>query len=47
MYSLARMSDLLLQGGRVVEQGAAAQLFKAPQKPYTRTLMAAALNLNG
>ena len=38
---------LVMQGGRVVEQGAAAQLFKAPQKPYTRTLMAAALNLNG
>jgi ABC-type microcin C transport system duplicated ATPase subunit YejF len=27
----------------VVEQGAAAQIFTAPQQPYTQTLLAAAL----
>jgi microcin C transport system ATP-binding protein len=36
---------LVMKDGKVVESGAAAQLFSAPQTPYTRALMAAAFNL--
>jgi len=34
---------LVLQAGRVVEQGVTAQVFDKPQQPYTRQLLAAAL----
>jgi microcin C transport system ATP-binding protein len=36
---------LVLRNGKVVEEGAAADLFKAPQTDYTRALLAAAFNL--
>ena len=36
---------IVLRAGRVVEQGPAAKIFAAPAEPYTRALMAAALEL--
>jgi microcin C transport system ATP-binding protein len=36
---------LVLRNGKVVEEGAAADLFKNPQTPYTKALFAAAFNL--
>src|SRR5512144_2501602 len=36
---------LVLRHGKVVEEGAAAELFKAPKSDYTRALFAAAFNL--
>jgi microcin C transport system ATP-binding protein len=36
---------LVLRNGKVVEEGAAAELFKAPKTDYTRALFAAAFNL--
>jgi microcin C transport system ATP-binding protein len=36
---------LVMRNGKVVEQGAAAELFKKPQSEYTRALFAAAFNL--
>ena len=36
---------LVLRYGKVVEEGAAADLFKAPKSDYTRALFAAAFNL--
>jgi microcin C transport system ATP-binding protein len=36
---------IVMRGGRVVEEGPAAELFKAPQSDYTRALFAAAFNL--
>jgi microcin C transport system ATP-binding protein len=36
---------LVMRNGKVVEQGAAADLFKAPKSDYTRELFAAAFNL--
>jgi microcin C transport system ATP-binding protein len=36
---------LVMKDGKVMETGAAAQLFSAPQTAYTRALMAAAFNL--
>jgi microcin C transport system ATP-binding protein len=36
---------LVLRHGKVVEEGAAADLFKAPKSDYTRALLAAAFNL--
>ena len=32
---------IVLQGGRVVEAGASAQVFSAPREPYTAALLAA------
>jgi microcin C transport system ATP-binding protein len=41
------MSDeiIVLRNGRVVERGPAEQVFSAPAEPYTRALLAAALDL--
>ena len=36
---------LVMQAGRVVEQGPAEEIFEHPQDPYTRTLMAAAFKI--
>jgi len=36
---------VVMKEGRVVEQGTAEQIFDAPQAPYTKALLAAALNL--
>jgi microcin C transport system ATP-binding protein len=36
---------VVMQDGKVVEQGPAAELFAAPQTPYTRALLSAAFNL--
>ena len=36
---------LVMRNGKVVEQGAAAELFKNPKSEYTRALFAAAFNL--
>jgi microcin C transport system ATP-binding protein len=36
---------VVLRNGKVVEEGAAADLFKAPKSDYTRALLAAAFNL--
>jgi microcin C transport system ATP-binding protein len=36
---------IVLRGGRVVEQGPAAELFAAPRDPYTRALFSAAFDL--
>ncbi|HLO78238.1 MAG TPA: ABC transporter ATP-binding protein [Magnetospirillum sp.] len=36
---------IVMKDGKVVEMGSAAQVFHAPQTPYTRALMAAAFNL--
>jgi microcin C transport system ATP-binding protein len=37
---------LVLRNGKMVEEGAAADLFKNPQSDYTRALFAAAFNLD-
>jgi microcin C transport system ATP-binding protein len=36
---------IVLRHGKLVEEGAAADLFKAPKTDYTRALFAAAFNL--
>ncbi|MSP88333.1 MAG: ABC transporter ATP-binding protein [Alphaproteobacteria bacterium] len=36
---------IVLRQGKVVEEGPAAQVFRAPREPYTRALLAAALNM--
>lgn len=36
---------IVMKDGRVVEQGTAEQIFDDPQEPYTKALLAAALNL--
>jgi microcin C transport system ATP-binding protein len=36
---------VVLRDGKVVERGPAAQVFSAPQTPYTKALIAAAFNL--
>jgi microcin C transport system ATP-binding protein len=36
---------VVLRQGKVVEEGAAAQVFESPREPYTRALLAAALNM--
>jgi microcin C transport system ATP-binding protein len=36
---------IVLQGGKVMEQGPAEQIFSRPQHAYTKALMAAAFNL--
>jgi len=37
---------LVMRDGKVVETGAAADLFRNPKDPYTRALFAAAFNLD-
>ena len=42
----ALASDLIvMRNGKVVEQGTAAEVFRAPRDPYTRALFAAAFNV--
>ncbi|MFN3700142.1 MAG: ABC transporter ATP-binding protein [Alphaproteobacteria bacterium] len=36
---------IVMKDGKIVEQGAAAEIFKAPKAEYTKTLLEAALNL--
>jgi len=36
---------IVLKDGKVMEQGAATQIFERPQHAYTKALMAAAFNL--
>ncbi len=36
---------LVMKDGRIVEQGSARDVFERPQRPYTKALLAAALNL--
>ncbi|MBN8899088.1 MAG: hypothetical protein J0H35_13035, partial [Rhodospirillales bacterium] len=36
---------VVLRGGKIVEQGAAEDVFARPSEPYTRALMDAAFNL--
>ncbi|MHA1571455.1 MAG: microcin ABC transporter ATP-binding protein, partial [Alphaproteobacteria bacterium] len=36
---------IVMRDGKVVEQGAAAQIFDSPQEGYTRALMAAAFDI--
>ncbi|HTP82744.1 MAG TPA: ABC transporter ATP-binding protein, partial [Alphaproteobacteria bacterium] len=36
---------MVLKDGRIVEQGPAARIFESPRDPYTKALLAAALNL--
>jgi microcin C transport system ATP-binding protein len=36
---------IVMQAGRVVEQGTATEIFERPRQPYTRALMAAALHI--
>jgi microcin C transport system ATP-binding protein len=36
---------IVMRNGRIVEQGAAADIFAAPQSDYTRALMAAAFDV--
>ena len=46
---VARVCDrvLVMKGGRLVEQGPVADVFAAPSSGYTRTLLAASLDLTG
>jgi microcin C transport system ATP-binding protein len=37
---------VVMKDGKVVEQGPSEQIFEAPRQPYTKALLAAALNLS-
>ena len=37
---------MVMRNGRVIEEGAAAQIFSSPKSDYTRALFAAAFNLD-
>jgi len=47
LRTVRAMADevIVMQAGRVVEQGPSEQIFSAPREPYTRALMAAAFEL--
>jgi microcin C transport system ATP-binding protein len=36
---------IVMRHGKIVEEGAAADIFKAPKSPYTKALFAAAFNI--
>ena len=46
MVSALACRLIVMKDGKVVEEGAAADVFKSPKSAYTRALFAAAFNLD-